>query len=104
MQYVYSKPFSFLRLSLIAETCGKMYCLDAKVILLFALLGTALAFRTPSELEDEENSLLSAETEGDESELALQEDKAEMLLTYAKLAEEHENVHCMFAYLRVCSS
>lgn len=81
-----------------------MYCLDAKVILLFALLGTALAFRTPSELEDEENSLLSAETEGDESELALQEDKAEMLLTYAKLAEEHENVHCMFAYLRVCSS
>ena len=75
------------------QPCGDMsqFCLDVNVVILFALLGTALAFRTQS--EDEANSLGSAETEGDEFELALQQDKAEMMLTYAKLAEGHNDVH-----------
>eukprot|EP00731_Ephydatia_muelleri_P020813 Em0013g540a len=63
--------------------------LEAKVILMFALLGAALAFRAPSEAEA---NGLSAEMEGDESEPALQQDTAELMLTYAKMAEEHANL------------
>ncbi|KAL5471116.1 hypothetical protein EMCRGX_G029197 [Ephydatia muelleri] len=65
--------------------------LEAKVILMFALLGAALAFRAPSEADAEANGL-SAEMEDDESELALQQDTAELMLTYMKMAEEHANL------------
>ena len=85
-----SRSFLFLRLDQIAETCGNMSRLEANVILMFALLGAALAFRAPSEAEA---NGLSAEMEGDESELALQQDTAELMLTYMKMAEEHANVH-----------
>ena len=88
--------FLFLRLDQIAETCGNMSRLEAKVILMFALLGAALALRAPSEAEA---NGLSAEMEGDQSEPALQQDTAELMLTYAKMAEEHANVRCM---LHVC--
>ncbi|KAL5471112.1 hypothetical protein EMCRGX_G029202 [Ephydatia muelleri] len=63
--------------------------LEAKVILMFALLGAALAFRAPSEAEA---NGLSAEMESDESELAIQQDTAELMLTYMKMAEEHANL------------
>ena len=49
---------------------------------MFALLGAALAFRGPSEAEA---NGLAAEMESDESELALQQDTAELMLTYAKI-------------------
>ena len=58
---------------------------DAKVILLFALLGTALAFTTPNVVE--EDSLPAS------PELTLQQDKAELMLTYAKIAEQHAEVY-----------
>ena len=80
----------FLRLDQIAETCGNMSRLEAKVILMFALLGAALAFRAPSEAEA---NGLSAEMESDESELALQQDTTELMASYMKMAEEHANVH-----------
>ena len=63
--------------------------LDAKVILLFTLLGTALAFRTPNMVEEDSLSPDLTEMEDDASELALQQDKAELMATYAKIAEEH---------------
>ena len=63
-----SRSFLFLRLDQIAETRGNMSRLEAKVILMFALLGAALAFRAPSEAEA---NGLSAEMESDESELAI---------------------------------
>ena len=65
---------------------------ENKVILMFALLGAALAFRAPSEAEA---NGLSAEMESDESELVIQQDTAELMLTYMKMAEEHANVCCM---------
>ncbi|KAL5471117.1 hypothetical protein EMCRGX_G029198 [Ephydatia muelleri] len=65
--------------------------LEAKVILMFALLEAALALRAPSEADAEANGL-SAEMESDESELALQQDTAELMLTYMKMAEEHANL------------
>eukprot|EP00731_Ephydatia_muelleri_P016378 Em0009g802a len=60
----------------------------AKLILLFALLGAALA--TP--LEAEENSLTADDLikmEDDDSELELQQYKAELMPAYAISAEEH---------------
>ncbi|KAL5471104.1 hypothetical protein EMCRGX_G029183 [Ephydatia muelleri] len=63
--------------------------LEAKVILMFALLGAALAFRAPSEAEA---NGLSAEMESDESELALQQDTTELMASYMKMAEEHANL------------
>ena len=92
----------FLRLDQIAETCENMSRLEAKVILMFALLGAALAFRAPSEADAEANGL-SAEMEDDESELALQQDTAELMLTYMKMAEEHANVHRIIARVHACS-
>eukprot|EP00731_Ephydatia_muelleri_P016165 Em0009g589a len=62
--------------------------LDVKVILLFTLLGTALASRTLSKAEA--NSLTDyAEMQDEDLELTLQQDKAQLMLTYAKIAEEH---------------
>ena len=92
----------FLRLDQIAETCENMSRLEAKVILMFALLGAALALRAPSEADAEANGL-SAEMEDDESELALQQDTAELMLTYMKMAEEHANVHRIIARVHACS-
>ena len=74
------------------EHVRNMSGLDAKVILLFTLLGTALAFRTPNMVEEDSLSPDLTETEDDASELALQDDKAELMLTYAKIAEEHAEV------------
>ena len=65
--------------------------LDVKVILLFTLLGTALASRTLSKAEA--NSLTDyAEMQDEDLELTLQQDKAQLMLTYAKIAEEHAEV------------
>lgn len=77
---------------LIAQTSVNMSGIDAKVILLFTLLGTSLAFRTPSEVEARISLADLKEMENDESELSLQEDKAELMLMYAKIAEEHAEV------------
>ena len=70
--------------------------LDVKVILLFAMLGTALAFRTSN--EDEGDSLSADVTEIEDGELELhasiQQDKAELMETYAKIAKEHAEVYC----------
>ena len=69
----------------------------AKVILLFALLGTALAFRTTSTLSKaEENTGDLKEMQENKLELALQQEKAELMLTYDKIAQEHAEVYtCM---------
>ncbi|KAL5481670.1 hypothetical protein EMCRGX_G021879 [Ephydatia muelleri] len=62
--------------------------LDVKVILLFTLLGTALASRTLSKAEA--NSMTDyVEMQDEDLELTLQQDKAQLILTYAKIAEEH---------------
>ena len=66
--------------------------LGVKLILLFALLGAALA--TP--LEAEENSLTAddlTKMEDDDSELELQQYKAELMPAYAISAEEHAEVY-----------
>ena len=71
--------------------------LDAKLILLFTLLGTALAFRTA--LSEAEGNLPwqdiddLTEMKDEELELTLQQDKAQLMLTYAKIAEEHAEVY-----------
>ena len=65
--------------------------LDVKVILLFTLLGTALASRTLSKAEA--NSMTDyAEMQDEDLELTLQQDKAQLILTYAKIAEEYAEV------------
>ena len=62
--------------------------MSAKVIILFALLGTALAFKTPS--EDEENSVSSDKSVG----ACMANLNCKRMLTYAKLhAEECKIVH-----------
>ena len=68
--------------------------LDVKVILLFALLGTALAFRTSNVDEADSPSADVTEMEDDELELAPQQEKDELMLMYAKIAEEHAEVYC----------
>ncbi|KAL5481707.1 hypothetical protein EMCRGX_G021935 [Ephydatia muelleri] len=68
-----------------------MSVLDAKLILLFTLLGTALAFRTALS-EAEGNLPLQddlTEMKDEELELTLQQDTAQLMLAYAKIAEEH---------------
>ena len=61
--------------------------MSAKVIILFALLGTALAFKTPS--EDEENRVSSDESVGG----CMANLNSKRMLTYAKLhAEEGKSV------------
>ena len=66
--------------------------LDVKVILLFTLLGTALAFRTLSEAEANSPSTDLTELQDEELELTLQQDRAQLMLMYAKIAEEHAEV------------
>lgn len=72
-----------------------MSVLDAKLILLFTLLGTALAFRTALS-EAEGNLPLQddlTEMKDEELELTLQQDTAQLMLAYAKIAEEHAEVY-----------
>eukprot|EP00731_Ephydatia_muelleri_P016124 Em0009g548a len=62
--------------------------LYVKVILLFTLLETALAFRTLGEAEANSPSTDLTEIQHEELELTLQQDRAQLMLMYAKIAEE----------------